>query len=75
MSGFLFASAFAGISVGQSPFQPREPLVDMQQWKANTGLDWRTLDCWECATSKGKICHDNNYVSMTAVTGSRAAGD
>ena len=36
--------------------------------------DFRTLNCWECFEARGKMCHDNDYGSMLAVTGSSNPG-
>ena len=47
----------------------------MTTFHQNTGLDWRTLDCWQCSQAKGKACHLRSYSSMTSITGSRDIGD
>lgn len=56
-------------------FYPRMEVMDMEQFYAEKGEDWRTLNCWECFEARGKMCHDEDYTSMTAVTNSRDPGD
>jgi len=46
------------------------PLVPMEEY----AKDYRTLDCWECFEARGKMCHDNDYSSMLAITGSSNPG-
>ena len=64
-----------GVNAQNEHFVPKEPLVDMNTFYQEKGLDWRTLDCWQCAISNGKACHLKNYESMTSITGSRDVGD
>ena len=42
------------------------PIVPM----ADYSKDFRTLDCLQCFQAEGKMCHEKNYNSMIAVTGS-----
>ena len=42
------------------------PLVKMSEYSK----EYRTLDCMQCFTAEGVMCHDESYSSMMKVTGS-----
>lgn len=46
------------------------PLVPMEDYSSNL----RTLDCWECFESRGKVCSSRNNTSIIQITGSSNFG-
>jgi hypothetical protein len=56
-------------------FYPRMEVISMEDFYLEKGEEWRTLNCWECFEAQGKMCHDEDYNSMTSVTNSRDPGD
>ena len=69
------ASLLLSNSLVSANFYPRLDVMPMNQFYAEKGEDWRTLNCWECFEAQGKMCHDKDYSSMTQVTNSRDPGD